>query len=321
MDSILCQTYQNLEIICVDDGSTDGTLSVLRRYESNHSKKIRVLTGPNGGAPAARNRGLNLANGEWIQFMDADDLLLPNKIAHQITLLRRSENNIGFLVAGSNVRHMDAPPSVQTPRLVVPRDPWVALSQSRIGNTCSNLWRRVAVACVDGWREDMPRGQEADLMFRILKTGMTVTYDREIHTLCRRRPGSLCTTNPVTGLRIAIELRARILEHLLTSALATSERRAAALNSAFRHIRTLSILNPAAAVCCHQNVIPQDYRPQKEAGARIAYRVAYAILGFKRTEQVYRMLRRVIPRGERTQDNGPINLALATMGYVASCSI
>src|SRR5687768_8397891 len=77
--SALSQTYPDLEIIVIDDGSTDGSLDRIRSF----GKGIRWESGPNRGGCAARNRGIELARGDWVQFLDADDLLHPNKIACQ----------------------------------------------------------------------------------------------------------------------------------------------------------------------------------------------------------------------------------------------
>src|SRR5439155_25020344 len=74
--SALNQTYTNVEIIVIDDGSTDDSLEVIRAFKD----KVRWKTGVNHGPCAARNLGLGLAQGEWVQFLDADDLLHPQKI-------------------------------------------------------------------------------------------------------------------------------------------------------------------------------------------------------------------------------------------------
>lgn len=84
IESALNQTWPNVELIVVDDGSTDGTLSIARRYEREN---VKVLTQSNRGAAAARNRALQEASGDVIQFLDADDLLAPDKIARQVPLL------------------------------------------------------------------------------------------------------------------------------------------------------------------------------------------------------------------------------------------
>ena len=81
MASTLGQTWRHREIIVVDDGSTDETLAVVRQFESN---EVRVVTQPNQGATAARNKAFSLSRGDYIQWLDADDLLSPDKVAHQM---------------------------------------------------------------------------------------------------------------------------------------------------------------------------------------------------------------------------------------------
>ncbi len=83
--SAVAQTWPRKEIIVVDDGSCDETPAILRRFESSN---VLVARQPNQGAAAARNKALSLSNGDYIQWLDADDLLSPQKIAHQLNASR-----------------------------------------------------------------------------------------------------------------------------------------------------------------------------------------------------------------------------------------
>ncbi|MFF2504001.1 glycosyltransferase [Streptomyces sp. NPDC058067] len=83
--SVLSQTHKNLEVIVVDDGSTDGGAAIA---EGIADPRIRVDRGPNRGVSAARNRGIALAKGEIVAFLDSDDIWYPDKLSEQINVLQ-----------------------------------------------------------------------------------------------------------------------------------------------------------------------------------------------------------------------------------------
>jgi glycosyltransferase involved in cell wall biosynthesis len=84
LESALAQTWPDREIIFVDDGSTDASLMIAKGFAF---RGVQVAAQPNAGAAAARNAGLRLARGDYVQFLDADDLLAPDKIERQVRLL------------------------------------------------------------------------------------------------------------------------------------------------------------------------------------------------------------------------------------------
>ncbi len=100
LESALNQTYQNIEIILVDDGSTDNTKVSFPRWEK---LGIKCISQNNAGAAAARNHGMRLAKGDYLQFLDADDILLSNKIEQQVvSIKKRKEKLPGVYHAYSN---------------------------------------------------------------------------------------------------------------------------------------------------------------------------------------------------------------------------
>lgn len=100
MESLLDQTHQNIEIILVDDGSTDGSGAVCDEF-ARRDKRIRVIHQKNGGVSTARNAGLDQARGDYLFFLDSDDLLMPESLA---VLCQRMEKHA--LVSGS-MRQID----------------------------------------------------------------------------------------------------------------------------------------------------------------------------------------------------------------------
>lgn len=87
LESVMHQTYQNLEIILIDDGSTDGTTLICRKY-ADQDARIRVITQSNKGPAAARNQGILAAKGEWICLLDADDIMDRERIVKQYAVFK-----------------------------------------------------------------------------------------------------------------------------------------------------------------------------------------------------------------------------------------
>lgn len=97
LDSILRQTYQNIEIVAVNDGSTDNSLSVLLSYKEQYPDKLLVIDQENQGQVKSRNNAILQASGEYIAFLDSDDLWLPEKLEKQLPLF---VENVGLVYSG-----------------------------------------------------------------------------------------------------------------------------------------------------------------------------------------------------------------------------
>jgi len=99
IQSVLQQTYRDIEVIVVDDGSTDETPEVLRRFED----RVRVLRQLNAGPSAARNRGVAASRGSLLAFLDSDDVWLPEKIERQVALFSNGGNAISCCVCNATL--------------------------------------------------------------------------------------------------------------------------------------------------------------------------------------------------------------------------
>src|ERR1043165_592657 len=173
IQSVVAQEYSGIEIICIDNGSSDKTWNILEEHREKYG--IRIDKEPKPGASCARNKGLQMAKGEWIQFLDADDLLLPFKIAHQAEILKSSPG-LAF-IAGGCFRQTVA--GDQTKMVPAPDDRFKALFITKLGNTCSNFFNAELLRMAGGWNDALKSSQESDLMFRLLKRKKDVVYDPE----------------------------------------------------------------------------------------------------------------------------------------------
>lgn len=94
--SLLCQTYKNYEVIIIDDGSTDNTYTVGRRL-TDESANVKLFRQENQGVSIARNAGIQKANGEFVVFVDADDIVAPQYIEALVECAKRSDMGmVGF---------------------------------------------------------------------------------------------------------------------------------------------------------------------------------------------------------------------------------
>ncbi len=162
----LSQTHPRVEVIVVDDGSTDQSVEILKSY----GDRIRWTTGPNRGGCAARNSGLQMAQGEFVQFLDADDLLHPSKVCRQLALAQEQPDRIVY--SDYDWHRMEDPENKE--RFAVDcgaRDAVVfVLEEPRLSIQAPLHQRQWLLDC-DGFREDLNGSQEIDLHLRLACAG------------------------------------------------------------------------------------------------------------------------------------------------------
>ena len=212
IESALEQSYPNTEVIVIDDGSEDGSLEIIKGF----SEKIRWEARSNQGGNATRNRLLELSRGEWLQYLDADDYLLPGKIGLQLGAVTQ---DVDVVYSPSLIERDGTREELEIPE---PHDPWILLARWFLPQTGSPLWRKQAIVDVGGWSVDQPCCQEHELYFRLLATAHGSSSARTPNpstesgatTRCanvipssssssasRSKPASRNTSNPSTSSR------------------------------------------------------------------------------------------------------------------------
>lgn len=225
VESVLQQTYKDYEIILVDNNSTDNTHAILQDYKRKFPNVITVFYENKKGAPAARNKGLYEAQGDWLQFLDSDDELLSDKLEKQIAA---AENSKADILAASHYIYKISKDKTKVKILNIETDDvWKALLLSKLGSTSSFLWRRRAVLAVEGWDETKSSSQEYDLMFRMLKKNDQLCYSVTPQTILHFRESSVSKTNDknrlVEIMDNNVNLRLQIKEYLQSKGIITKQ--------------------------------------------------------------------------------------------------
>lgn len=271
----------DVEIILVDNNSTDTTREVMARL--SHAAHVHIFQETKPGAPAARNRGLQEAKGDFIQFLDADDLLLPGKFRAQLTqpaeIMAAGYTRLG--VDGNEVQ------------VSVSEDVWKGLFDTRFGITSSNLFRTQAVREVGGWNEELKSSQEYDLMFRILKQGGEHSICQEPLAIVRERESGQISQGDASGRwNRYLDLRESVLAYLRDEKTDYFSRESTYFHQAFfDQIRILSNADPTAAIAKYRSSIPRNFKPQPSPATGKGFLSLMSVIGFAGATRLKRLLK------------------------------
>jgi glycosyltransferase involved in cell wall biosynthesis len=301
IESVLAQRYDDWELLLVDDGSSDGSSAVAREYTARDPQRLHYLEHPghmNRGMSASRNLGVRHAAGEYVAFLDADDVWLPNKLQEQVPLL--AEHAEAAMLYGRSLvwygwtgRFEDArrdhvlPLGVPADTLIAPPTLVLLQLENRVQTptTCNALIRRAAFEEVGGFEEAF-RGMYEDQAF-FLK-------------LCLRRPAY-----------VAGRCWAKYRQHR-ESCCAVAERSGAAhaerlplLRWAGRYFAKEGVTDPRVWNALERALWP--YRHPALHGARQAWHQMRraARRGWRReSRRLLRALGRMLPAGTLARPNG-----------------
>jgi glycosyltransferase involved in cell wall biosynthesis len=279
--SALDQTYAEKEVIVVDDGSTDGSLQALAQF----GPAIRLLSGGHKGSNFARNLALRSASGEWIQFLDADDYLLPEKIARQfgeaptgdvifspVFVEKEGERTLGPIDATQDIHAL-----------------WLSWQLPQTGGC---LWRKSALEGIGGWNERTPCCQEYELYLRAVQAGLRFSYAPTPNAVYRIwSEETLCRKDPVQLAEVRTQLFQNHVDWMRARGLLREEHLSLAGRAFFEMGRTLARYDLPRAARYHQQKKRAGLIHLSGPAAPLSYRAVYRVLGFSLAEKVAAGLR------------------------------
>ncbi len=290
--SVLAQTGVACEVIIVDNNSTDETATIMQELAHKHPDLVRLAAAARQGSAAARNEGLKIARGDWVQFLDADDVLLPGKLARQLALV---EQDTDWVIGACIRRDLAGNESVSP----LHEDPWKGLVHNGgAGHTNSNLIRRELLLKLGGQNEDLPNGVDTDLYFRLLQAEAKVVFDHEPGAVYLDREGFRLSELPgSTSRQRMVHLIGQVIQFLKTNQPTyLAENQGFFRSAQLKAIRILATQNLAEARACVRQYFPQGVHT-RDLDLTILPRFArlYPLLGFGMTEALRLQLRRLFP--------------------------
>jgi len=268
------------EVIVVDDGSTDESPDIARKFGNS----VQLIVTENRGGNHARNRALRAASGEWVQFLDADDYLEPEKIAQQFA---ETNDGVDTDVIYSPTWIEDLGKKTREPSPIDSSydlyGQWLAW---QIPQTGGALWRKSALDAIGGWKEGQPCCQEHELYLRALQADLRFRFAPTPHAVYRIwSEQTVCRRDPRQVIRIRTGLMDTLQAWMKSRNLWTAAHAQIAGQAFFEMSRTLARHDLAEAATY--------FRERKERGlihlagpaAPRSYRLAHPLLGFTGAER------------------------------------
>lgn len=294
IQSALDQDWPAKEVLVVDDGSTDGSAEIIRSF----GDRIRAIFLPHAGQSSARNAILAQARGEWIQFLDADDYLLPHKLSQQLAEagpLDEAE------VLASPVWWEDY--AAQGRRRMVPApghetlSPCQRILSYQIPQTGGLLWKKTALQRLGGWDEQVTRNADWELYLRATRRGLRMISTPSCHAVYRLNwsPQQVSMGRRATQLASNLELFLKMAEWMKQRGAWNAREARECAPKCFQMLRALASDDLPAARSLHRRLRPwrlwtrRNLRHLRCTPATYAW--AYRWLGFVVAESLARTLK------------------------------
>lgn len=281
IDSALAQTYPVTEVIVFDDGSHDRSLDVIKSFGD---RIIWKQCSHRGGNPT-RNDLLASSSGEWVQFLDADDYLLPTKISDQLQCAK--DENIDAIY-GPTILEWITDGRV-TERIVstpahdsTPVDHWL---KWQLGQTGTLLWRRDSLLKIGGWNDSQPCCQDNEITFRGLKAGLTFAFCASAGNVYRLfEHGTLTQRDPLMVLDEKALLLDSMLDWLRDRDYLTRDREDLVEELFFQLARAAAARSISAGAARERKWRRGGLINDCPSSLPVTYRISYRLLGFSAAE-------------------------------------
>ena len=288
IQSALDQSYGNKEVIVVDDASTDRSLDTVKSF----GDLIRWESVSHRGGNAVRNRLLELAMGDWVQYLDADDYLMPGKISGQVDVLKmHPQADVIYSPVelledyGAGKRYvLDLPDKYD---FIANFIAWGPLQ------TGGALWKKSSLLEVGGWKEDQKVCQEHELMLRMIQAGKSfVLHDESLAVYRYTENASVSRKDKSVTVRERMRITDALEEDLIQKNKMTTARRKRFNQARFESARNVYEKDKAFALSLINKIKKSDHGfvPQGPAAPAL-YRWAYRLLGFKGAQRMARASR------------------------------
>jgi glycosyltransferase involved in cell wall biosynthesis len=286
IQSIEKQTVQPQQIICIDNNSADNTLVILDDL-SKINPQLIVLSEKKQGASVTRNAGIREVKADYIQFLDADDILAENKIKNQLQLIENSKvKSLPLVIEGYVVKkeYRD-----QGYKVVIENDIWTGLIRGKLGYTVSNLWPTKILQELSGFNESLITSEEYDLLHRILQTNIDIVLSKEFNTIkINDNSQSLTQINQNSNWSRFLNLREQILETLENKKMVNTSHYMAIFDT----IRIAYNYCPDMAVAFYQNKIKKHLVPFATEVSSSKYLLLYKAVGFPLADKTIKLLKK-----------------------------